>query len=80
MKLNVYICDACGRRVESNDWTTAAKPVSISIYVSSQNPLGGHSTNENYQSSEWKQDDVCDPCRRSLARAIAEWLDGLGAP
>lgn len=74
---NLYRCDICRHVVEVNSWDQDAGNVEIVMYVASNNPMAQVSTNFNHQRSEFKKQDVCNPCRKRIAAGIAKVLEEI---
>ena len=73
MKVTKIYCDICGRRTDVGGWETSSTPLKLTVYVSSQNPLG--KITGSYQTSTVEYNDVCDGCRRAVAKAILDTLE-----
>src|SRR5690606_18081803 len=70
---NMFVCDLCHAFVKEVHWSDQAKELSLSVYVSAQNPMGRLCG--NYQRAEITYKEVCDPCRRAVAEQIASALE-----
>lgn len=70
---NMFVCDLCHAFVKEVHWSDQAKELSLSVYVSAQNPMGRLCG--NYQRAEITFKEVCDACRRAVAEQIASALE-----
>lgn len=69
MKVTKHFCDLC----KEEGLAMTLKPLKISIFCESQNPLTMKTTvATNYQDACMELADVCEKCRRSVCEAIAD--------